>query len=293
MNGVVLLSTILNYYELAPGLNESYIGNLPTYAATAWYYDKVQQKTSEKEFLDEVRAFARGEYADALAQGHNLPPAKFDAIAAKVAAYTGLSVEYVKEANLRIAPARFRKELARDRALILGRYDTRFEGTDVDSAGENPGYDPSSTGITGAFVAAFRDYLDRELKYTSALTYYPSAPSSGPQDWDHSHHLPGQGGAGGQAAPLHEIYVGADLADAMRKNPALKVYSANGLFDLATPFFKTEIDLAQMNLDKKLVGNIEFGYYPAGHMVYLNVEALKQMKNDLDSWYDRVLSRSK
>ncbi|MEO5560104.1 MAG: hypothetical protein ABIO49_09630 [Dokdonella sp.] len=29
-------------------------------------------------------------------------------------------------------------------------------------------------------------------------------------------------------------------------------------------------------------------YYPAGHMVYLNVDALKQFKTDLDAFYDRT-----
>jgi len=92
-----------------------------------------------------VRAFARGPYAEALAQGHNLPQAQADSIAAKLAGYTGLRVEYIKEANLRVSPTRFRKELMRDQRLIIGRYDARFEGTDLDAAGETPGYDPSST----------------------------------------------------------------------------------------------------------------------------------------------------
>jgi carboxypeptidase C (cathepsin A) len=90
---------------------------------------------------------------------------------------------------------------------------------------------------------------------------------------------------------MRDAYVAGDLADAIRKNPSLKVFSANGLFDLATPFFQTELDLAQTNLDKKLVGNIEFGYYAAGHMFYLNIDSLKQFKADLDGWYDRTLAR--
>ncbi|MDR3717697.1 MAG: peptidase S10 [Bryobacteraceae bacterium] len=290
VNGVVLLSSVLNYFNGSPGLINQFVGNLPTYAATAWYYKKVPHKGTEKEFLDAVRTFARGEYADALEQGHNLPAARLDAVAAKLAGFTGLSVTYVKEANLRISPTRFRKEFARDERLILGRYDTRFEGIDVDAAGENPGYDPSSTGITGAYVTAFRDYLDRQLNYASDLVYNTSAGEALGQ-WDHTHH--GPGGFGGFRGPMRDTYVAGDLADAIRKNTSLRVFSANGLFDLATPFFQTELDLAQMNLEKKLVSNIEFGYYPAGHMIYLNVEALKQFKADLASWYDSTLNRGK
>src|SRR5579863_4065223 len=101
-NGVVLMSTILNYYALAPGNDMEFIGNVPSYAAIAWHFEKVAHKgRDEKAFLDEARAFARGPYAEALAQGHNLPQAQVDAVAARLASFTGLSVPYIKEANLR------------------------------------------------------------------------------------------------------------------------------------------------------------------------------------------------
>ena len=85
-----------------------------------------------------------------------------------------------------------------------------------------------------------------------------------------------------------DAYVAGDLADAMRKDPHLKVFSVNGLFDLATPFFITEFDLSHMELDPKLRQNIEFAYYPSGHMIYLNVDALKQLKVDLAEFYTRA-----
>ena len=291
MNGVILMSSILNYFVNAPGSDAQFIGTLPSYAAIASHYEKVSHKgKDEKAFLDEVRAFARGPYAEALAEGQNLPQAKVDEMAAKLSNYTGLSVQYLKEANLRVSPARFRKELLRDQRAVLGRYDARFEGTDVDAAGETPGYDPASSGITGAFVTALHDYLDRELKYSSNETYFPSGPGI-LQAWDHTHRLgsgppePGQG----QGQPMRDAYVAGDLADAMRKNPHLKLLSVNGLFDLATPFFITEYDLAHIELEPKLRGNIEFAYYPSGHMIYLNVEALKQLKNDVSGFYSRAM----
>jgi carboxypeptidase C (cathepsin A) len=287
-NGVVLMSSILNYGIRSPGYDREFIGYLPTYAAIAWHFDKVKNKPSdEKQFLQDVRAFARGPYAEALEQGDTLADSKVNAIAEKLSSYTGLSAQFIKEANLRVSPTRFRKELLRDNRLILGRYDARFEATDVDAAGENPGFDPSSTGITGAFIGEFHDYLNRELKYTSNETYYPSGPNVN-RIWDHDHRPGGSEGGGGRQQPQREPYVAGDLADAIRKNPELKVLSVNGLFDLATPFFITEYDLAHMNLDPSLRGNVQFTYYPSGHMIYLNVDALKQLKMDLAHFYDQA-----
>ena len=283
-NGVVLLSSILNYYVRSPGYDLDSKTYLPSYAAIAWYYNKVPHTGTMEEFVQQARDFSRGLYSSALDQGDRLPPADFDAIAAKVAAFTGLSLDYVKEAKLRIAPTRYRKELLRGDAQILGRYDARFDGFDLDSAGENPGYDPSDTGIAGVFVASFHDYLQTELKYNSSEPYYVSAPGI-IQAWDWNHRPSGMTGFGAEGRGMPEPDTAIDLSDAMRKNPQLKVFSANGWFDLATPFFGTEHDLAQMMLPPSIAANVTFGYYPAGHMVYLNVDALKQMHADLEKWY--------
>jgi len=285
-NGVTLLSSVLNYFVNSPGYDLDTKRYIPSYAAIAWYFNKVPHTGTMKDFVQKAREFSRTEYSAALDQGDMLPPAQFDAVATKLAGFTGLSVQFVKEAKLRIAPTRFRKELLRGDDAILGRYDARFEGTDTDNAGENPGYDPSDTGISGAFVASFHDYVTNELKWTSTEPYFLSGPGlNGAWDW---HHMPsgaGFGGGGGGRGGAVEPDTVIDLSDAMRKNPHLRVFSANGWFDLATPFFGTEHDLAQMMLPANLTGNVSFGYYPAGHMVYLNVDALKEMHADLEKWY--------
>ncbi len=44
LNGVVLISSILNYNIRAGGYDILYIGNLPSYAAAAWYFNKIPNK---------------------------------------------------------------------------------------------------------------------------------------------------------------------------------------------------------------------------------------------------------
>ena len=285
LNGIVLISSILNYAIRSPGYDTIYVANLPSYAAAAWYFNKVQNKPADvAAWVEEARKFAGGPYAQALFEGDKLPAAQLDSVANEMSRLTGLSVDYIKEANLRVSPTRFRKEVMRGDRRTLGRYDMRFEGVDVDAAGENPSYDASDSGISGAFVAALHDYLERELKYETTDTYRPSAENIGQWDWKHKPAGSGPGPMGTQLQP----YVAGDLGAAIRKNPHLKVFSANGYFDLATPFFATEFDLDHMNLEPELRGNVQFGYYPSGHMIYLNVDALHQLKDDLATFIEKA-----
>ena len=284
-NGVVLLSSVLNYVTLTSMvLDEPYENLLPTFAAVANAHDKLPEKPANlKDFLQTVRDFATGEYAQALSKGADLPPAQADAVAAKLHLYTGLSVRFIKESNLRVSAARFRKELLRDERRTVGRYDGRFEGIDFDAAGEDSSYDPASAGPRGAFVALFGNYVTEDLGYAHEQPYYLRAPELKVADWDLKHKTPE-----GNSIPWANVI--GDLSQAMRENPHLHVMSANGYYDLATPFLGTERDLNHMQLDPSLRKNLEITYYPSGHMVYLNPEAHKAFKADLAAFYDAALA---
>ena len=282
-NGVVLLSSILNFAKRSPGLDEGFVNTLPSYAAIAWFHNKLPKKPADLGvFLQQARDFASGEYAQALAKGHALPAAQVDVEAGRLHEFTGLSVSYLKQANLRVNPSRFRKELLRDERRTLGRYDGRYEGIDFDAAGEEPTSDPSSTAVMGAFTAAFNSYLAEELNY-SLDTPYQVRNVEANRAWDMKHKLPEYMGA---TRPFPLPYTVDDLAQAIRENPGLKVLSANGYFDLATPFFETERDLNGAELDPTLRNNLTFSYYPSGHMVYLNPDARKAFRADLGKFYD-------
>ena len=193
--------------------------------------------------------------------------------------YTGLSVDFLIRANLRVDLSRFRKELLRDQRLTVGRYDSRFTAIDVDAAGEDPEYDASDVQVSGPYTATIHDYLERDLGFTTDLNYFPSGPGIN-QAWDWKHKAPGSN------RPAQVANTAQDLSVAMRQNPKLKLYSLNGLYDMATPFFGTEYDVSHMQLAPSLKGNVRFAYYPSGHMVYLNPDALKQMKADVAKFYD-------
>jgi carboxypeptidase C (cathepsin A) len=268
-----------------PGFDRLYVSYLPTYAAAAWYHNKLATRPAElAPFLAEVRAWADGPYAAALAKGSNISAAETDQVAHQMSLYTGLPEAFIKEADLRVDLGRFRKELLRSERRTIGRYDSRFTGIDVDAAGETPEFDASDTGVQGAFVAAFHDYLQNELDFSSDLSYRPGFQEIS-RSWDWRHKAPGAQ----NPAPVADT--AQDLAAAMRKNPHLKLYSLNGWYDMATPFFGTEYDIAHMQLDPSLRGNVRFAYYPSGHMVYLNPDALKTMKADVAKFIDDALAQ--
>ncbi|WP_250454467.1 peptidase S10 [Caballeronia sp. ATUFL_M2_KS44] len=279
LNGVILMSSVLDSAAFSPGSDFENVSYLPTFAAVAWYHDRIAPKPPDlSAFLADVRNFARGPYSQALALGDTLPDSERDAIAARVAAYTGLDPQYVKETHLRVWPARFRKQLLRSESRTMGRFDARFEGIDFDDAGERPEYDPSASGISSAFDAAFHQHLAQDLEYKAEDRYRVFNDDALKQwDWKHRENW---------GEELQLPYAGGDLAAAMRRNPAMRVLALNGYFDLATPFYATEFALSHLSLDRALRENIQIKYYATGHMIYLDDAALHAVRSDLARFYD-------
>lgn len=288
LNGIVFLSSILNYGVRQPGYDQDYLTLLPSYAATAWYHNHLANRPADlPAFLDQVRAFTSGPYAAALAKGSTLPPEEARQIAEQMSQYIGISPDYILRANLRVDLRHFETELLRDRRQVVGRLDSRYLLNPTDANADSPTDDPASTATTGAFVASFQDYARRTLGYRTELPYNVSARTPDFR-WDWSHRPPGTrgGGFGGQTSPNTAV----DLAYTMRTNPYLKVLFLNGYYDLATPFFGTEFDVNHMLLDANLQRNVGFRYYQSGHMVYMNPATLHQMHDDLAAWYRETLS---
>jgi carboxypeptidase C (cathepsin A) len=289
MNGVILLSSILNYGIRQPGFDQINITYLPSYAATAWYHNRIPNRPATLEpWLTEVRNWAQGPYATALQKGDDLPDADRQAIAQQLSAYTGLSVKYILDADLRIDLGRFRKELLRDQKRTVGRLDARFIGMDADAAGEEPEFDVTDTSISGPYITAQNKYLFGTLGYKTRLSYRPNFYTGISGKWDQGHRAPG-GRGGGPRMALADTAL--DLSAAMRQNPNLKVLSMNGYYDFATPFFGAEHDLKHMQVDPSLKKNISYKYYESGHMVYVDPAVHREFTRDMDAFIDAASGR--
>ena len=277
-NGVILLSQILNFDlsvdrpELNPGINIPYELALPTYAATAWYHHTLPGKPPADlpQFVQSVERFAMGEYAQALEAGAGLPQARRVDIANKLHNITGLPVWYILKADLRIDGGEFEKTLQDSSGLTTGRLDTRFSGITLDPLSEKSEYDPQSAAISSAYVSAFNYYVRNQLNYGQGKLYVPSARLF--MDWDMRHKAPGSQFPGRGAANVMP-----DLANAMKQNPTLKVLLMGGYFDLATPYYEGWYEMHHLPIPPSLLNNIEFHYFPSGHMVYAHQESLKDL----------------
>ncbi len=290
LNGVVLLSSILNFGldfgngdPIAAG-DWPYVLYLPTEAAAAWYHGKIRNRPADvSAFLQPVEQFALGEYLDALYKGANLSASERNDVVHKLSAYLGVSEQYVRESNLRIPYQRFEQQLLRSQGAVIGRLDARYQTFALDrAADEGPAWDPTDSSIDAPYTTAINQYLRSDLKYDTTLQYRPNIygiiyGNGGSWDFTHNRREPPN--------------VAPDLAEAMTQNPSLKVFSANGYYDFATPFFATEYTLQHLSIAPQLQKNITFNVYPSGHMVYLNEAALAQFKNDLARWYDSALAR--
>jgi len=284
-NGVILVSVALDLEAIfnSPGNDRPYPLFLPTYAAVAWFHKTIPNRSEKLEpFLDEVRAWATGPYASALMKGDAIGDAERDAVARKLHEYTGLSEEYVRRSNLRIDEAAFTQELLRDRGETVGRLDARYTGPTLDAIGRDAEYDPQSAAITAAYTSAFLDYYQRDLGFGKGKTYIITNYGLFPQ-WDFKHKAPGA------RFPSPFTNTGLDLAHALTVNPNLRVLVLNGYFDLATPFLATEEMMSHLLLAKDLRPHVEMKYYAAGHMMYVNEDALKAMKADVAAFMDRTM----
>ena len=151
----------------------------------------------------------------------------------------------------------FDKELLRDQRRTVGRLDSRFNGIDRDRGRRSrrvrpeqrrrsPDRSPPCSTTTCA----------DELGFKSDMPYEVITDRVRP--WSY------------REASNRYLNVAEDLRRAMAENPRLKVFVANGYYDLATPLLRHRIHLRPPRLRAVLPATHHArSYYEAGHMMYI------------------------
>ena len=269
LNGIMLISSILDFATVLFDINNDLpnILFLPGYTATAWYHKVLKPERTLSAWLKEAEEFALGDYSKALLKGDILTKDEQTDIAKRLSHFTGISEQFIERSNLRISDEHFFKELLRERGLTVGRLDARLIGRDRLGVTEKAEYDPLGTNTMGPYTAGLYDYVRRELKFESDLPYEIINMKVWPwsvKEFENSY-----------------LNVAEMLRAAMTYNPHLKVFVANGYYDLGTPYFATEYTFNRLGLSEDLRKNVRMEYYEAGHMMYIHMPSLKRMKTDL------------
>ena len=260
VNGVVLLGTTLgarNASVEAGAAEMRQALTLPALADTAWHHEKIDGRGRSLEaFHQEVTAFARGDYAEALKKDKagQLPPADRAAIAARLAAYTGLPAS-AYDTSLVVSDGEFSRRLLAERGLQVGTYDSRYTLPLANSGNDPVGDDPAMGRYVPGFVAAFHQTVADDLNVRmdrpyGAIVWKDLLPS---WNWERRGVPPGQSFA-------------TDLAVAMRRNEKLRVLVASGYYDLSTHAAPAEYAIEQAKLP---TDRVMLRRYASGHMLYL------------------------
>ena len=282
LNGIMLLSSVLNFATISfdEGNDLPYVLFLPSYTATAWYHKKLPKELMGdlKEAIAESKNFASGEYNAALLKGDTLTSQARKQIVQKLSKYTGVPPAVIERNNLRLTSSRFRKELLRDQNRVIGRYDSRIVGIDEDAGSADSDFDPSYAVVQGAFTATWNQYVRSALKFESDLPYEILTSRVRPWTYDEFQN--------------RYVNVAETLKEAMTQNKELKVFVANGYFDLATPFFATEYTFSHMALDPDVRGHVSMDFFDAGHMMYIHLPSLEKVKADLAKFISAAVPTS-
>jgi carboxypeptidase C (cathepsin A) len=275
LNGLVLVSGLVDYGTIIPGPSNDlpYSLFLPSFTAVAHAHGRLPAdlQADRAKGLAEAEAFAAGDYLMALYAGAALPEATRQAVAAKIARFTGLPEKLVLDHDLRVDPSTFREKLLADERLILGRFDGRITGRDGDQGGGDPRFDPSYDAALGPLAATMNAYVREELKFESDLPYRVLT-GVGPWPQDQNRYSS----------------TARQLGEALSRNHHLRVLVQTGDCDLAVPYLSMVHSIDHLGIDPDLRKNVTYARYESGHMMYLKLEDLAKLERDLRAFLEPV-----
>ncbi len=270
LSGLQIVSGLLNYQTISeqPGNDLPYLLALPALTNIAHYHGKLPPdlQSDREKAQTEAHTFALGEYATALLQGNSLPEEQRSQVAAKLARLVGLSKEQVLDQNLRIDRWHFRKLLLKKEGKVFGAYDTRVLADDLSTDEQSPSFDPSADFLRGPVSASINAYVHDTLQFESDHPYRVMAPVP----WNFNQYA------------NRFVSMEQRLAEALVRNPSLRVLMQVGRSDLVVPQDAMRFSVNQLPLPKSLRSNIRFEEYASGHMMYFHLpDAVKFRKDTL------------
>jgi carboxypeptidase C (cathepsin A) len=276
LNGVIMVSpadykVIRNSGPVAEAIN------LPYYTAAAWHHKALPQALQSKDLLDilpESESYTIDKLIPALAKGGFLNTAEKEAVADKMAYYSGLDKKDILDQNLSVPTSFFWKNLLKDKnGFTVGRLDSRYLGIDKQLAGMRPDYNSELTSWLHSFTPAINYYLQEELNFKTDVKYNMFGPV---HPWNNE-----------------DDNTRDDLRQAMAQNPYLHVLIQSGYYDGATTYFNAKYTMWQVDPSGRMKDRFSFKGYRSGHMMYLRREDLKTANDDIRDFINRTVATDK
>jgi carboxypeptidase C (cathepsin A) len=249
VRGLILISPVLDFREFSGSSLLQYVWSLPTMAAVA---RETKGPVTRADMVDAER-YARGEFLADLIKGEADTEAT-TRLADNVASLTGIDQAVSRRLAGRFDVAEFRREFDRKNGRVTGRYDASVKGFDpYPDSSFFRFLDPSGETLTAPLTSAAVDLTTRTLNWRPDGSYH-LLNGEVEKGWNF----------GGGVNPAQSL---AQLREILALDPKLKVLIGHGLFDLATPYFGSQILLDQLPAFAA-PERVKLVVYPGGHMFY-------------------------
>jgi carboxypeptidase C (cathepsin A) len=271
LEGVFLFGQAVNMIETSQRAKNvvAYATNLPALAAIAAYHGRADLKgKSMPAFIDEVYAWAMGEYLQGLVKGRDLPAGQQRRIAKRLQALTGVSADYYLAHELVITKVDFASELLRDKGLIVGTYDARYTGPAP--APDRRVADPFAK-VRGGIMPMLAQHMTGDLGVAWPMSDYRDYAPGSSENWTWSR----TNGIGG---PFDDYDYQAEISKAFKANPRFRLMIGTGIYDLTTTVGPARYLVAKSDYPADRVIQRQ---YEGGHMAYTNAPALTAFCADI------------
>ncbi len=276
LNGVIMVSPA-DYKVIRVGGPVSSALNLPYFAAAAWYQKALSSELQQKDLLDilpEAENYTINTVIPAIAKGGFITDSEKNAVAEKMAYYSGLSKKEILDHNLDVPTSYFWKSLLREKGgFTIGRLDSRYLGIDKQLSGSSPDYSAELTSWLHSFTPAINYYLQEELNFKTDIKYNMFGPV---RPWNNENDNTRD-----------------DLRQAMAQNPYLHVMIQSGYYDGATTYFNAKYTMWQIDPSGRMKDRFDFKGYRSGHMMYLRKEDLEKANSDIRDFILRTQAKGK
>jgi carboxypeptidase C (cathepsin A) len=264
VRGLILISPVLDFREYSGSSILQYVSSLPSYAAVA----REAKGPVTRADLAEVERYARGDFLLDLMKGEADTEAT-NRLADKVASLTGIDQAVSRRLAGRFDIIEFRREFDRRNGKVTGRYDASVRGDDPfpDSSFFHFG-DQSGDALFAPLTSAAVDLTTRKLNWRPDGSYQ-LGNGSVERAWDFGRGM----------KPAESI---TELRQILALDPKLKLLVAHGLFDLATPYFGSKIQLDQLPAFAA-PDRVKLVVYPGGHMFYARDASRQAFRSEVQA----------